>query len=286
MTTLRRAALRATIAATALFAGVQGAFADLSDRTVVFATEGTFPPSNMTRPNGELYGFEIDLVNEIAARAGFDVQFIAQAWDGMIQGLVDGKYNAVVDGVSITPARQEVVDFSLNYTTGGSTFVVMNESGLVLPQQGEMADLDDEAAINATTDAVAEVLKGKTVGVQQATIQSAFLEEFLVGRGVDVRTYPNGPDVYQDLLTGRLDAGIASVTNVPAFLERNEGVAMATGPIFAGGVMGNGSGVAIRKGDTELKEGIDAALRDMVADGTLKDLSEKWFGLNVTPTEY
>jgi octopine/nopaline transport system substrate-binding protein len=278
--------LRSAIAVVALFAGTQGALAELSDRTVVVATEGAFPPYNMTRPNGDLYGYEIDIMNEVAKRAGFKLEMIAQAWDGMIQGLIDGKYDAIADGVTITAKRQEVVDFSLNYTTGGSTFVVMNDSGLTLPMQDIDADLDDSASIDPAVDAVAEALKGKTVGVQQATIQSAFLEKYLTDKGVTIRTYPNNPDVYQDLMVGRLDAGISSIANVSAFLKKNEGEATATGPIFAGGVMGQGSGIAVQKGDTELQEGIDAALRDMVADGTLEAMSVKWFGLVLSPTKY
>ena len=135
-----------------------GAHADVTDRVIVIATEGSFPPSNMTRPNGELYGFEIDMVNEIAKRQNLKVEMISQAWDGMIQGLIDGKYDAIVDGVSITPARQEVVDFSHSYTLGGSTFVVMKSSGIDLPMDGETARLDDPDSIGPAVDAVAEVL--------------------------------------------------------------------------------------------------------------------------------
>lgn len=271
--------------ATALMS-LSAAQADVTGRTIVIATEGSFPPSNMTRPNGELYGFEIDLVNEIADRQDLEVEMISQAWDGMIQGLIDGKYDAVIDGVSITPVRQEVVDFTLPYSLGGSTFVVMNAAGIDLPMDGATADLDEPDSINAAIDAVAGVLDGKTVGVQQATIQSAFLEEYLEGKGVDVRTYPNGPDVYQDLSVGRIDAGIASLTNVAAFLEDNADSASATGPTFIGGLMGNGSGIVVQKGDTELLEAFNAGLQSVVADGTLAELSTKWFGLVVTPEQY
>lgn len=281
---ITRALAGAAFSATLL--AVSAASADVTDRTIVIATEGSFPPSNMTRPNGELYGFEIDLVNEIAEREGLKVEMISQAWDGMIQGLIDGKYDAIVDGVSITDARKEVVDFTHNYTTGGSTFVVMNASGIDLPMDGEVAQLDDPESIGPAVDAVVEVLAGKTVGVQQATIQSAFLEKYLEDRDVTVRTYPNGPDVYQDLSVGRIDAGIASVTNVPAFLEKNADTASATGPIFIGGVMGAGSGLAVQKGDAELQAALNAGLESMVADGTLAELSKKWFGLVVTPQQY
>lgn len=281
---ITRALAGAALSAALLAAS--GAQADVTDRTIIMATEGSFPPSNMTRPNGELYGFEIDMVNEIAKRQNLKIEMISQSWDGMIQGLIDGKYDAIVDGVSITPARQEVVDFTHNYTLGGSTFVVMKSSGIELPMDGESARLDNPESIGPAIDAVAEVLAGKTVGVQQATIQSKFLEEYLEDRGVNVRTYPNGPDVYQDLSVGRIDAGIASLTNVSAFLEKNADKAAATGPAFGGGIMGNGSGLVVQKGDEELRDALNAGLESIVADGTLADLSRKWFGLVVTPQQY
>ncbi|RWQ37271.1 MAG: transporter substrate-binding domain-containing protein [Mesorhizobium sp.] len=250
----------------------------------VFATEGAFPPFNMTRPNGELYGFELDMLAEIAKRADFDYEVISQAWDGMIQGLIDGKYNAVVDSVSVTEKRLEVVDFSLPYTTGGSTFVVLKESGVELPGTGAFVDLDDKKATDAAIAAIAGVLDGKTVGVHVSTIQADFLNKYLADKGVTIRTYQTGPEVYQDLLNGRLDAGIASVTNISAFLEKNTETAKATGPSFTGGVMGRGSAFVVQKGDAELAGLLSKALKSMSDDGTLVELSKKWFGMVVTPT--
>lgn len=260
-----------------------GAPAFAQDRKLVFATEGAFPPFNMTKPDGTLYGFEMDMLDEIAKRAGFEYELISQAWDGMIQGLVDGKYDAVVDSVTITDKRLEVVDFSLPYTTGGSTFAVMTESGMDLPGGGTAIDLDDPAATEAAIEEIAALLDGKTVGVHVSTIQSDFLNKYLASRGVTIRTYPNGPDVYQDLTNGRLDAAMASTTNISAFLEKNADTAKTTGPAFSGGVMGNGAAFVVQKGNAELAEDISTALKSMSEDGTLEALSQQWFGINVTP---
>lgn len=252
-------------------------------KKLVFATEGAFPPFNMTKPDGTLYGFEMDMLAEIGKRAGFEYELISQAWDGMIQGLIDGKYDAVVDSVTITDKRLEVVDFSLPYTTGGSTFAVMTESGLELPGGGTFVNLDDETATEAAITELAALLNGKTVGVHVSTIQSDFLDKYLAPRGVTIRTYPNGPDVYQDLSNGRLDVAMASTTNIAAFLEKNAETAKATGPAFSGGVMGNGAAFVVQKGNVELAEKISSALKSMSQDGTLEALSNKWFGMNVTP---
>lgn len=281
MTLTRSSFLRAGLAAATLLCAVPAWAQD--DRKLVFATEGGYPPFNMTRPDGTLYGFELDMLAEIAARADFEYEVISQAWDGMIQGLIDGKYDAVIDSVTITDARQEVVDFSLPYTSGGSTFVVMNAAGLTLPGEGTAVDLNDATATEAVIEQIAAELEGKLVGVHVSTIQSDFLETYLAPRGVTIRTYPNGPDVYQDLLNGRLDAGMSSVTNISAFLEKNADTATTAGPSFTGGVMGQGSAVVVQKGNTALKERIDAALKSMADDGTLVALSNQWFGRDVTP---
>lgn len=281
MNITRSTFLRAGLAAAAVLATGTPVLAQ--GRKLVFATEGAFPPFNMTKPDGTLYGFEMDMLAEIAKRAGFEYQLISQAWDGMIQGLVDGKYDAVVDSVTITEKRLEVVDFSLPYTTGGSTFAVMTDSGVELPGAGTSVNLDDAAATEAVIAEIAAQLKGKTVGVHVSTIQSDFLDKYLAPLGVTIRTYPNGPDVYQDLSNGRLDAAMASTTNIAAFLEKNAETAKATGPSFAGGVMGRGAAFVVRKGDTELADKISAALKSMSEDGTLAALSQQWFGINVTP---
>lgn len=280
MTITRSTFLRAGIASAALLsAGPVLA----EGKKLVFVTEGAFPPFNMTKPDGTLYGFEPDLLAEVAKRAGFDYELKAQAWDGMIQGVADGKFDGAVDAVTITAKRLEVVDFSAPYTTGGSTFAVAKDSGLTLPGTGTAVDLGDAAATEASVSAIAEALKGKTVGVQVSTIQSDFLNTYLAPRGVTIRTYPNGPDVYQDLMNGRLDAAMSSITNISAFLKKNKDTAEATGTSFKGGIMGAGVGIVVQKGNKELADKMSAALKSMSDDGTLEALSMKWFEMNVTP---
>lgn len=138
----------------------------------------------------------------------------------MIQGVIDGKYDGVIDSVSVTEKRREVIDFSLPYTTGGSTFVVLKDSGIELPGSGSSVDLADDAATQPAMAGIAKVLAGKTVGVQVSTIQSTFLTKYLADKGVTVRTYPNGPDVYHDLLNGRIDAAWLPRRMSPRSLKR------------------------------------------------------------------
>lgn len=251
--------------------------------TVRVATEGAFPPFNSTAPDGTLIGFEPDMCAEIAKRQKIAMPLMAQAWDGIIPGLQDGKYDAICDGMSITAKREEVIAFSRPYTNSPSGFTVLKDGPLAsLPGTGERVSLDDDAAAQAAVAALAPKLTGKTVAVQIATIQLDVLNKFFKDV-VTIRTFAAGPDTYLDLKNGRVDAVLSSTTNAAPFIKRSRGDLVLSGTGFTGGVLGRGSAFGLRKGDGDLKALIDTALGAMVEDGTLKALSLKWFEFDVTP---
>jgi len=253
--------------------------------TLKFATEAAYPPFNQSTPNGKIVGYEPDMVAEIAKRAGFKYEIVAQKWSGMIPGLVDGKYDAVIDAVTVTPKREEVVDFSRQYTVSVSGFVTLKGSAVdTLPGNGEVVLADDEAAMTKSIDALKAKFKGKTIAVQVATIQADFLNKYLADVAT-IRTYQAGPETFADLLNGRVDAVMASRTNLNAYVKKHADTVNSTGYGFSGGVLGQGSAIAIQKNNPELKAALDSALNSMIKDGTLKQLSEKWFGENVAPKE-
>lgn len=253
--------------------------------TLKFATEAAYPPFNQSTPNGKIVGYEPDMVAEIAKRAGFKYEIVAQKWSGMIPGLVDGKYDAVIDAVTVTPKREEVVDFSRQYTVSVSGFVTLKGSAVdTLPGNGEVVLADDEAGMTKSIDALKAKFKGKTIAVQVATIQADFLNKYLADVAT-IRTYQAGPETFADLLNGRVDAVMASRTNLNAYVKKHADTVNSTGYGFSGGVLGQGSAIAIQKNNPELKAALDNALNSMIKDGTLKQLSEKWFGENVAPNE-
>lgn len=253
--------------------------------TLKFATEAAYPPFNQSTPNGKIVGYEPDMVAEIAKRAGFKYEIVAQKWSGMIPGLVDGKYDAVIDAVTVTPKREDVVDFSRQYTVSISGFVTLKGSAVdTLPGNGEVVLADDEAGMSKSIDALKVKFKGKTIAVQVATIQADFLNKYLADVAT-IRTYQAGPETFADLLNGRVDAVMASRTNLNAYVKKHADTVNSTGYGFSGGVLGQGSAIAIQKNNPELKAALDSALNSMIKDGTLKQLSEKWFGENVAPAE-
>lgn len=277
----RKRFLTGAIAALGLLVLPQLQARDLSSLT--FATEGAFPPYNQTTPSGEIVGFEPDMIKEIAKRAGFNYKIVAQSWGGMIPGLLDGKYDAIVDAVSITPKRQETINFTSPYINGGSGFVTTKDSSITsLPGTGTRISLTDDAASKPAIDSIANLVKGKTIGVQVATIQADFLKKYF-GDIATIRTYPGGKDTFFDLDAGRVDMVMAAVPNLTAYVKRSNGNGALTGYTFQNGVLGSGSAIGMRKDDTELQAKLNTAIDSMVKDGTMKALIVKWFGMDLSP---
>jgi len=251
--------------------------------TLKFATEGSYPPFNQTTPNGKIVGYEPDIVAELAKRVGFKYEISAQKWSGMIPGLIDGKYDAVIDAVTVTPKRAEAIDFTQQYTVSVSSFVTAKSSPLAtLPGTGTVVTADDAAAMQKAIDELKTTFKGKTIAVQVATIQADFLQKYL-GDVATIRTYQAGPETFADLMNGRVDAVMASRTNLNAFVKKHAEAISSSGYGFSGGVLGAGSAIGLRKGNAELKAALDEALSAMIKDGTLSKLSVKWFGEDVAP---
>jgi octopine/nopaline transport system substrate-binding protein len=256
-----------------------------SPRKVHFATEGAFAPWNYTNPDGSLGGFEIDLYKDLCARAKLDCDIQAQAFDGTIPALQAGKFDAIISGMSITPKREEVVLFTVPYGSTGQTFAVSKAGPLAgLPDTGALFSLSsNEAGAMAEIEKLKPMLKGKIMGVQTASIASAFIDKYLKGV-VEVREYKTTDQHDLDLAAGRVDLVMASAAYLTTAAGKagNEDMVLA-GPRFQGGLLGRGSAIGLRKADTELKAKFDAAIEAANADGTIARLSQTYFGYDVTP---
>src|SRR4051812_6630391 len=190
-----------------------------------------------------------------------------------------------MSGMSVTPKREEAVAFSTPYGSTGQTFGVLKSSPLAaLPHRGEVFSLAiSEADAIKAIDELKPLLRGKVVGVQGSSIAAAFLDKYLKGV-VEVREYKTTEQHDLDLLSGRIDAVMASAAYLSAAHERPGAEEMiVTGPRFMGGILGKGSAVAMRKTDPELKAKFDEAIAAARADGTIPKLSQRWFGFDVTP---
>ncbi|AYD03557.1 octopine/nopaline ABC transporter substrate-binding protein (plasmid) [Neorhizobium sp. NCHU2750] len=272
----------AALAASALFSG-QAMAQDKTEITI--ATEGAFPPYNLTRADGTLDGYDVDLAHYLCDHMKIKCTIIAQAFDGMIPALNAGKFDAIMAGMSATEKRKEVIDFSIPYGNTGQGFATLKDSDLAkLPLSDKLFSLaTDDAGARKAIEEMKPMLQGKVIGVQAASIAARFVDEYMKGI-VEVREYKTTEQHDLDLLSGRVDLIMASMGYLKTAAEKPANSDMAiVGPRFQGGFLGAGSSVGLRKSDTALKAKFDEAITAAKADGTLKKLSEKWFGFDVTP---
>jgi octopine/nopaline transport system substrate-binding protein len=162
---------------------------------------------------------------------------------------------------------------------------VLKDSALTqLPGTGTIISLDkDPEAAKKAIEAWKPLLKGKTVGVQTSTTNSAFLEKYLKDT-ITIREYKTTEQHDLDLTAGRVDAIFAAHGSLAATKEKPEFKDMViAGTGLRGDVLGRGVAVAMRKTDTDLKKLFDDAIAAAIADGTIEKLSLKWFKINASP---
>ena len=260
----RVSALTAGVALLALSTGMAAA-----QDVVRIGTEGAYPPWNFTDASGELVGFEIELALQLCERMEVTCEFVAQDWDGIIPALLQGRYDAIMAGMSINDERRERIAFSSGYATTPAHLVSASDS--------EYQDLE-------TIEDIIAAMDGVPMGVQVATIHQAFIEENLPG--ADLRTYDTQELLNLDLAAGRVDVALADGSAWEDFLSSEDGAGYSqfgpglTGADFA--IFGEGVGIGLRQDDTELLTAFNDALCDMANDGTLAALTEEWFGYDAS----
>ena len=265
--------------------GVLGLASVANSQTIRIGTEGAYPPWNNINSAGDLEGAEIDFGNEACKRMGVTCEWVTQDWDGIIPALLQGKYDIIIAGMSITEERKEKVNFTTGYMTDGARFAVLKDSGLADLNIAGMAKVNLNNAGGKEQAAIGQLIAamdGKTVCVQSSTIHQNFLEKHMSG-AVDVNLYQAVDDHNLDLAAGRCDAILADVGSIIDFMESDGGVDVAfTGPTFSGGVFGDGVGGAVRKEDTQILDMWNAAISEMSKDGTTAEITKKWFGRDIS----
>jgi octopine/nopaline transport system substrate-binding protein len=254
-------------------------------KTVTIALEGAYEPWNFTNSDGSIGGFEPELAADVCARAKLDCKLIAQDWDGMITGLNAGKFDVIMDALSVTPERQQVIAFSIPYAATPASFAVLKSGPLAnLAGTGTTITLGtDLAEQHKATEALREALKGKTIGLQTATVYAKFIYDNFSDVAT-IREYKTSAEHDLDLAAGRVDAVFNDSTYFTSVMSKPENADMAFGgPQIAGSVWGDGEALGLRKEDTDLKALLDPAIAAALADGTVKKLSEKYFKIDVSP---
>ncbi len=244
------------------FSGVGSVFAAIP-KTLRIGTDPTYPPFESKNPNGQIVGFDIDLTKEICKRIDTKCTFVEGDFDGLIPSLKANKIDAIISALSITPKREQEIAFSDKLYAANARLVAVKGSPL-LP--------------------TVESLKGKNIGVQQGTTQETYANQYWRPKGITVTSYANQDQVYQDLNAGRIDAAFQDEVQAgEGFLKSPVGKQYAfAGPAVKDDkIFGVGTGMGLRKNDTELKAAVDKAFASMRKDGTYEKLAKKYFEFNV-----
>lgn len=195
----------------------------------------------------EIIGFEIDLMNAIGKQLNRKSVFVQNQWDGLIPGLQRGNYDLAVNGIEITDDRKQQVNFSIPYYVCGEQLSVRV----------------GENAINSLAD-----LKGKVVGTLKASLAQRILER---EGGIEIRSYENQNNAYDDLALGRLQAVLMDWPIAVYYAKPNPKLKF-TGP----SIERMEYGIAVRKEDAELLKQVNDALLALVKSGELRRIYEKW----------
>ena len=223
--------------------------------------EGAYPPFSETATDGSIVGFDIDIANALCAEIGEECQMVKVDWDGIIPALLEKKCDAIVASMSITPERQEVIDFTRKYYQTPAMFVGSEDAGL---------------------EATAESLADKIVGVQRGSVHHAFMEGAFPD--VKLQLYGTQDEAYLDLASGRIDASIAdSIVVDEGFLKTDAGEGFA---FFGDGFAepeyhGEGIGIGIRKGEDELREKLSDAIDAIRATGQYDEIAGEYFDFDI-----
>lgn len=222
-------------------------------KPISFAMSGGYPPFNFYDPKTkELVGFDVDMAREVAKRLSRPFQPVTTAWDGIIEGLRAGRYDAILGSMAITGERLKRVDFSDPYYLDGASVLVLDKS----PYK-KAADL-----------------KGKPVAVVTGTT----FEKDAAGLGAAAKLYEDDNQTLMDLKEGRVDGVITGYFVALEAINKNPGVYRLAGER----IRDEQIAVAVRKGDAELLGQINKALADIKADGTYSKISTKWFHRDIS----
>ena len=245
-------------------------------------TEGAYPPWNGTNAAGELEGAEIDLAADLCARMNAECELVAQDWDGIIPALQNGKYDAIMAGMSITDERKVRIDFSIGYMTEPASLSALSNTALGTLNAPGKLNLDDmDAEAKGLLSTLQSALAGASVGVQTATIHENFLNEYMPD--VTIKVYDTQQNMELDLAAGRIDAALCDKAAMETFADTPAGSGVTLiGPDLFGGSFGAGVGAGIRKSDSDLTAMFNKAIADATADGTVSRISMEWFGKDLS----
>ncbi|AYM06248.1 MULTISPECIES: transporter substrate-binding domain-containing protein [Agrobacterium] len=221
-----------------------------------------YPPFFAKDASGKWQGWEIDLMDAVCAEMKEKCSIVELSWDGLIPALQTKKFDVIWSSMSNTEERQKIIDFTDKY---------YNTPSKLIGAKGEKAG------------ATAEDVKGKTIGIQVATIQSEYYKKYFAGVA-DEKTYQTLDEAFQDLAAGRIDYVFGDSIVLDAFVKSDAGKDCCAdmGDVADDKeILGLGVSGGLRKEDTELKAKLNAAIAAVRASGKYDEISKKYFSFNI-----
>lgn len=216
---------------------------------VQVATDATWPPFEMVdETTKDIIGFDIDLMNAVAEKGGFEVEFVNVGFDPLLAGMSSCQYDAAISAITITEERKGDMGFSGPYFSAGQVVAVRVENT-------DITSKDD--------------LSGKVVGAQIGTTGAIEIENIA---GATLKTYDDVGLAYQDLINGQVDAVVADDGLARGYVAKNSAQLKIVGEPFTDEFYG----IAVCKTDTELLQKINQGLEAVISEGLIDELTLKW----------
>ncbi len=225
-----------------------------SDATETYTAglEATFAPFDTTDEDGNIVGFDVDLLNAIGEDQGFKVEWKSLGFDGLIPALKSDNIDIVASGMWANDERKKEVDFSDTYYNSGLVLAVKEDSEVT-----DVNSLPKDAVVAAQ------------IGTSGADYVKQLKED---GKIKEAKIYDKVTDAIMDLQNGTVDGLINDKPVTQEYISKNEGKIKIVGE----NLTDEGFGIAVKKGNTELLDKINAGLKNVKEDGTYDELLEKW----------
>jgi arginine transport system substrate-binding protein len=230
-------------------------FAD-SAQSIKFGTYAAYPPFELVNKSGEIQGYDIDIAMAICKQMNVTCSFENEPFNVLIPHLLQKKYDAVISAMGATEERKTQVNFSDIYYTPTASYVAP------IAKHYSMGDI-----------------VGKTIGVQKGSTFEDYLGH-KYNKSVNVRSYAQGRDAYNDLQAGHVDLVLSDTVSVKTWLKQDkhdETFGIVVGPMINAKYFGAGFAITVRKDEIELLTSFNKALADIKANGTYDVITKKYF---------
>lgn len=223
---------------------------------IVVATEGTWAPWTYHDENDQLVGYDVEVAQAIAEKLGVTATFVEGEFDGLLAGLEAGRYDIMANGVDITPERAEKYSFSTPYAYNRTAVIVRGDNGDIQAME-DLAGKRTANTITSTYAAVAEQYGAEVTGVDDLN------------------------QTFELLLSGRVDATLNAEVSYYDYMNAHPDADIKIACLDSESTQAS---IPMREGEetASLLEAVNGALAELSEDGTLTELSNKYFGGDIS----